>query len=94
MIKANINVTNIDKKYLHKGEKGIYLGLTFMDNRDGTDQYGNDGFIVQDIPQAARESGERGEIVGNWKTLKPKAQAPAPKPQPKQLDDDGDEIPF
>jgi len=27
MIKANINVTKIDKKYLHKGEKGIYLGL-------------------------------------------------------------------
>ena len=94
MIKANINVTKIDKSHLHKGEKGTYLGLTFMDNRDGTDQYGNDGFVVQDIPQAARESGERGPIVGNWKTLKPKAQAPAPKPKPKQLDEDGDEIPF
>ena len=30
MIKANINVTKIDKSHLHKGEKGTYLGLTFI----------------------------------------------------------------
>jgi len=69
MQKLNINVSIIDKSELYEGKKGKYLSLTLFENREGPDKYGNDGFIVQDIPPAARESGERGEIVGNWKTL-------------------------
>ena len=94
-IDISLDVSKIDKTALYESPKTgkKYLNISVL-IRDEKDQYGNDGFIVQDIPQAARESGERGEIVGNWKTLKPKAQAPAPQPKPKQLDEDGDEIPF
>jgi len=63
----NINVTKIDKSAIYEGKSGKYINLTLMENRDGEDQYGNAGFIVQDIGKERREAGERGPIVGNWK---------------------------
>jgi hypothetical protein len=94
MITCNINVTRIDKAALFEGKNGKYLNLTLLDNKDGPDQYGNHGFIVQDIGQARRQAGEKGPIIGNFKRLTPKA-APAPAPAPKtthELADD--DIPF
>ena len=70
----NIDVTKIDKNALYKGKKGTYLNLTLLENRDGEDQYGNHGFIIQDIGKERREAGERGPILGNWKHLKQRAQ--------------------
>ena len=67
MQKLNINVSLIDKSELYEGKKGKYLSLTLFENRDGTDQYGNDGFIVQEISRERRENGEKGPIIGNWK---------------------------
>jgi hypothetical protein len=67
MISIKINVTKIKKEYMFKGEKGTYLDLTLMDNKDGVDQYGNSGFVVQSLPKEARDWGERGDILGNWK---------------------------
>lgn len=67
MQRLSIDVTKIDKAALYKGTKGTYLNLTLMDNRDGEDQYGNHGFIVQDIGKERREAGEKGAILGNWK---------------------------
>ena len=101
MIAINIDVKKIDKAALFTGKKGTYLNMTLMENREGVDQYGNEGFIVQDIGMARRQAGERGAILGNWKTVKP-AQAPqarAPQAQAKvqaQADDEDDEsfIPF
>ena len=96
MIAINIDVKKIDKAALFTGKKGTYLNMTLMENREGVDQYGNEGFIVQDIGMARRQAGERGAILGNWKTVKP-AQAPqAPAPQAPQADDEDDEsfIPF
>lgn len=69
MQSLNINVSKIDKSALFEGKQGSYLNLTLMDNRDGPDQYGNDGFIVQDVGKQRREAGERGPIIGNWKHL-------------------------
>ena len=99
MIAINIDVKKIDKAALFTGKKGTYLNMTLMENREGIDQYGNEGFIVQDIGMARRQAGERGAILGNWKTVKP-AQAPqapqAPAPRAPQADDEDDEsfIPF
>ena len=99
MIAINIDVKKIDKAALFTGKKGTYLNMTLMENREGVDQYGNEGFIVQDIGMARRQAGERGAILGNWKTVKP-AQAPqapqAPAPRAPQADDEDDEsfIPF
>lgn len=91
MHKLKIDVTKIDKAHLFKGEKGTYLDCTLMENRDGPDQYGNDGFIVQDTSKEAREAGERGPIIGNFRILKRREPAKPAAPAPGQ---DQDEIPF
>jgi len=98
MIAINIDVKKIDKAALFTGKKGTYLNMTLMENREGVDQYGNEGFIVQDIGMARRQAGERGAILGNWKTVKP-AQAQVPQQAQAQVkqaqaDDDLDDIPF
>lgn len=83
MIRAKIDVKKINKDLLFVGQKGTYLDVAFMDNRDGTDQYGNDGFIVQDVSKEAREAGEKGPIIGNWRHVGQKP-APAQRQQPPQ----------
>lgn len=73
MQKLNVDVTKIDKSEIFEGKKGKYITLTLFENRDGTDQYGNDGFIVQEISQKRRETGEKGPIIGKWKHVGAKA---------------------
>ncbi len=90
MRKANIDVKKIDKTALFEGAKGTYLDLVFFDNNDGRDQYGNDGFVVQDIGKDRRLAGERGPILGNWIELDVNASrnipgqdsSPPPQSQP------------
>jgi hypothetical protein len=91
---AKINVSKIDKSALFDGKAGKYLDLAFFENKDGTDQYGNDGFVTQDIGKERRLAGERGPIIGNWRETETQRPA-APKPQqPAIVEDDGDDIPF
>lgn len=93
MIAIKIDVTKVDKALLYKGQKGTYLNVTLKDNRDGTDQYGNDGFVTQDVSQEARQAGEKGPIIGNWKHVGGKSKAPArrdPQPPPKRPSRDPD----
>lgn len=80
MIKLKLDVTKIDKTAIFEGRKGKYLDLTLVENRDGTDQFRNDGFVAQDLSKERREAGEKGPIIGNWKTIGGK---PAPKPAPR-----------
>jgi len=75
---AKINVTRIDKTALFEGKNGKYLDLVFFENRDGPDQYGNDGFVTQDIGRERREAGERGPIIGNWKEIQTNRPASNP----------------
>ena len=88
MISAKLNVSKILKEHLFKGEKGTYLDITLIENKEGTDQYGNDYFVVQDLGKEAREKGEKGPILGNAKirgakpASAPKAAAPAPSAKP------------
>ena len=97
MQRLRIDVTRIDKSALYKGAKGTYLDITLLDNRDGTDQYGNDGMIVQDIGKERREAGEKGAILGNWKHVGQSTHVPrkmhGSEPNLGNTDD-GDEIPF
>ena len=67
MITLNINTAKIDKTALYEGKTGKFLDITLMDNRDGPDKFGNDGFAVQGLGKERREAGERGPIIGNWK---------------------------
>lgn len=82
MTTVKINVTRILKEHLFEGKAGKYLDLVLMENKDGPDQYGNDGFVIQGVSKEARERGEKGPIIGNWKTVDRKKQAPAPRQQP------------
>ncbi len=97
MQRLKIDVTKINKDLLFIGAKGKYMDLTLMDNRDGgTDQYGNDGFIVQDVGKERREAGEKGPIIGNWKHVGQPLGIRSPeygKPEVK-AQEDADEIPF
>jgi len=83
MIKLKIDVKKINKAHMHVGTKGTYLDCVLFTNRDGTDQYGNDGFVKQDIPKEARDAGEQGPIIGNWKDTDKNKSKPAPKAAPK-----------
>ncbi len=75
---ANINVTKIDKTALYEGKNGKYLSLVFFDNKEGPDQFGNDGFVTQDLGKERRMAGEKGPIIGNWKEVGTKGPSPAP----------------
>ena len=91
---ANIDVTKLDKNEFHKGAKGTYTDLLFFDNREGVDQYGNSGFVVQGISKERREAGEKGVIVGNFKytdAQRPTSDSPS---QGQSQDNDDDDIPF
>jgi hypothetical protein len=99
MIIANIDVTKLDKGHFFKGQKGIYADLVLIPNKDGTDQYGNDGMVKQGVSKEARDKGVKGGIVGNYKKINRGGDTAAPqkvkaqtKPDPSQ--DPDDSLPF
>ncbi len=98
MQKLKIDVTKIDKSALFKGAKGTYMDLVLIENRDGPDQYGQDGFIAQEISKERRDRGEKGPIIGNWKHVGKQESRPSTQngaaPPSQSADFDDDEIPF
>ena len=97
MIIAKIDVTKLDKSHFFKGQKGIYADLMLIPNKDGGDQYGNDGFVSQGVSKEARDKGEKGKIVGNYKKIHrpeaPQAKQAAKAKVPHEPDQD-DDVPF
>ncbi len=99
IIKCKLNVLKVDKTKLFQGKSGTYLDITLLENRDGKDQFGNDFMVIQDIPKADREAGQRGAILGNAKFAgesghPPRAsQKPAAQPESEQPPQD-DDVPF
>lgn len=97
MIIAKIDVTKLDKSHFFKGQKGIYTDLMLIPNKDGGDQYGNDGFVSQGVSKEARDKGEKGKIVGNYKKIH-RPEAPQAKPAAKTKvphePDQDDDVPF
>lgn len=101
MIVLKIDVTKIDKNHLFVGKSGKYLDCILNENKDGPDQYGNIGFIAQSVSKEAKEKGERGPIIGNYKEIvttprvpKQAESKPATKSKPESTDPDGDDVPF
>ena len=107
-VSLKIDVTKIDKARLFKGAKGTYLDATVFIDVDDLDQYGNSGMITQDVTKGERDSGVKGNILGNCKVFyKDQSQAPAapqsprqaPQPQtqysaPPPMDSFDDDLPF
>lgn len=84
LIRIKLDLSKLDDSAIFRGKKGDYADLCIVENRDGTDQYGNDGFISQDVPKERREAGEKGPIVGNWKYISKKRDNPPPPPRREQ----------
>lgn len=101
-VSLKIDVSNIDKNRLFKGNKGTYLDATVFIDIDQKDQYDNNGMITQDVTKAEKDQGVKGNILGNCQVFWSDAQQ-APQQQPyapqqaqqslKQFDD-SDSIPF
>lgn len=91
MIAIKIATAKIDKTHLYEGKTGKFLDVLLLDNKDGVDQYGNAGFVVQSVSKEAKARGEKGPIIGNWKHVGTKTEA---KPAPKTESTNEDDVPF
>ena len=92
-----IDVTLLDKSRFFRSTKPakdghlpLYADIILFDNRDGTDQYGNEGFVSQSVTKEERAAGVKLPILGNWKHIgqrptqtqeKPYQEAPRPQSQ-------------
>jgi hypothetical protein len=76
IINIKVDVTQVDKARLFKGEKGVYLHLTLFPSKD--DKFGDTHFVKQEISKEERLAGVRLPIIGNAKERFPVEQPPAP----------------
>ena len=99
IIKASINLNNIDKSKIIEGKKGKYLPITITIN-DEPDQFGNQGPIVVAQSKEEREAKVAKNYLGNvqvvWTNGENVAAAPREdKPiQPWQDAEPVDDLPF
>jgi 2,3-bisphosphoglycerate-independent phosphoglycerate mutase len=83
MITLKLKTNLIDKARIFRGKKHNYLDLVLIENRNGTDEFGNDGIVKQSVTAQERADGIEMPIIGNWSHVRTKsAQAPAPTPAP------------
>lgn len=69
-ISLKIDVTKIDKSRLFQGKNGAkYLDVTTFVDLDNPSQYGDHGFITQDVSKEERNQGVKGNILGNTKVF-------------------------
>ena len=95
-----INVDLLDKSKLYKGQKGTYLTLSGVID-DEMDQYGNNGFVGQELGKDANGNYIKSPILGNIKIWsKPEVSAAQLNAKPVQKivqpdpQVDEDELPF
>lgn len=92
-----IEVTNCPLFYGKNG--AVYLDFAFHDKKN---DFGDDGFITQDLGQEARDRGEKGPIIGNWRERGQKRQSATsqreydsnPPGRPGGSPEPDDDIPF
>jgi len=97
MIALKINCSKIEKARLFQGNKGLYLDLILIDNRDGKDEFGNDGFVSHSVSKEERDKGVKGLIIGNFKYLgdaKKKSASATPATEGQPPADNHDDVPF
>jgi len=80
------------------GSKAAYIDLTTYLDTDKNSEFGDHGFISQQVSQEEREAGTQTPILGNckvvWSDLDGAAQESSAPTQPKQNDLMDDDIPF
>jgi hypothetical protein len=100
VINLRLDVTKLQKDRFHKGKKGIYADLVLLEKP--SEEFGDDGFIVEATTKEERDQEIRGNRVGNWSYIKkppppephqPTIKGPPPEPKGKLIPED-DDIPF
>lgn len=96
VIELSIDVSKIEKGLMYKSPKTgrTYLNIAVL-IRDEKDQYGNDGFVTQKVPQGVER--DKGPILGNAKIKErpgtaPQQQAGSAPTAP--VDNGWDDVPF
>lgn len=69
MIKLSLKKSKVDQAPIYQGKNDDYYNFILIPNKDGKDQYGNDGMVVVSISKEERLAGKNGEIVGNYQDL-------------------------
>ena len=77
IIKASINLNNIDKSKIFEGKKGKYLPITITVN-DEPDQFGNQGPVIVDQTKEEREAKAEKTYLGNVKVVWTNGTFPEP----------------
>ena len=96
-INIRVDVKKIDKARLYQGSKGTYLDMTTFVDTEEADQYGDNGFISQNVSKEEREKGIQGRILGNCKLFyKNEGPKTVSQSSPSSSQDQGfdDDIPF
>lgn len=96
-ITFDIDPAKINKDLVRITKQGARkFGFRLVSNKDGKDQYGNDGFVAQSVPKEKRDTVKQGPIVGNWKQWDnaPSAPKPAPAASTAPVTDDDSDVPF
>ena len=97
-IRIKLDVKKLQKELFFLANSGaVYADLTTFVDLVDKDQYGNSGFITQDVSKEDREAGTKGPIVGNVSVFWSDAGQPAQQksaPQKATVVDDGQDIPF
>jgi len=68
-VSGRIDVLKLLKQYFFTGAKGTYMDFQTFIEVDVQDQYGNNGFITQELGKESRDRGEKGPILGNVKVF-------------------------
>lgn len=104
-VNLSIDVTKIDKDRIKMGKKrpdgsyGKYIDLTTYLDTDKESQYGNHGFISQQVSQEEREAGTQTPILGNCKVVWSDQEVPEQVKTPVNVREEqqallDDDIPF
>lgn len=101
-VNLSIDVKAIDKARLVAHQNGkTYLNMTVFIDPDSPDNYGQHGMITQDVSKQEKDSGIKGNILGNAKVFwqdnsQPQQtyQAPPAPQQAPQAETWSDDVPF
>ena len=84
-VRVKLNVSQIDKARLFRGEKGMYLDATVFIDTEQESQWGDNGMVTQDVSKEERDQGIKGNILGNvkvfWSGPSDQQQQQAPQQQ-------------
>lgn len=93
ILTGTIDVSKIQKERLYKGKKGTYLNITIFLNEEN-DKYNNNGFVIESLSKEERQSGIKGNIIGNVKYYGNKQEQPLFEEPISRTSKWDDEVPF